>query len=66
MKREESKLRFRTPTRVEQFFPSEGKLKFLLIISLSPFPNHFNIRRYLSGVAKSALVGEGPHTFVWS
>jgi hypothetical protein len=51
MERDESKLRFRTP--------SEGRLKFLLIISISSFPNHYNSRRNLSGVAKTALAGEG-------
>jgi hypothetical protein len=56
MERGESKLRFRRQTRDAQFkFTSEGRLKFLLIISISSFPNHSNIIRYLSGVAKTAL-----------
>jgi hypothetical protein len=67
MERGETKLRFRTPTRGAQFkFPSEGRLKILLIISIWSFPNHSNIRRNLSGVAKTALEGERPHTFVCS
>ena len=38
MERGESKLRFRTQTRAAQFkFPSEGRLKFLLITSISSF-----------------------------
>ena len=56
MERGESKLRFRTQTRAAKFkFPSEGRLKFLLTNSISSFPNHSNIRRFLTGGAKTAL-----------
>jgi hypothetical protein len=52
--------------RGEFKFPSEGRLIFLLIISISLFPHHSNIRRNLSGVAKTTLAGEGSHIFVCS